>query len=71
MAKNENIVKDAGDEHKYKICQSCGCKQYVNNYARHIRTKKHQQVDYINNTRFEIVKVKPKIDTDKEFIFKK
>ena len=58
MDKNKIIFNDVKDGNKFKFCQICGCYQYVNNFARHRNSKKHQQVDYINNHCFEIKKVK-------------
>ena len=51
----ENNVKTG---YKFKICNICGCKQYSNNYAVHLRTKKHQEVKYANE-KFEITKGEP------------
>ena len=70
MDKKQVIVKDVEPENKFKICQVCGCRQYVNNYARHMRSKRHQQVDYVNNTRFEIIKITPRDNQNREIIMK-
>lgn len=62
------IDKDDKVKNKFKICQICGCRQYVNNFTRHRKSKRHQEVDYINNQCFEIVKAKQKDDSEQQGI---
>ena len=45
---------------KYVICQICGSRQYVSNLARHRKSRKHIDSNFINNEIFEIKKVKDK-----------
>ena len=71
MDKNKIISKDVEYEYSFKVCPICGCRQYTNNFARHVRSKRHRQVDYVNNNRFEITKIKPKDDKSTDVIFKK
>lgn len=59
MCSSENIVKDGKRQYATRVCNVCGCRQYANNFARHLRTKKHQEVDYANNQKFEITRVEP------------
>jgi hypothetical protein len=42
------------------MCYVCGSFYDKSNRARHIRTRKHRDCDYINNNRFEIERIKPK-----------
>ena len=53
MNKN-NFINVDKLENKYKMCHICGSIQHVKNYARHLKSKYHLRVDYINNNRFEI-----------------
>ena len=58
----ENLIinKDVEKKNYFKMCNICGCKQYSNNFARHLRSKKHE-VDYANQ-KFEVTKYKPPIN---------
>ena len=56
----EKIQKDEIKKYIFRICNTCGCKQYNNNHARHLKTKKHKEVDYINNKIFDVQKIEPK-----------
>jgi hypothetical protein len=53
MNKN-NFINEDDLKNKYKMCNICGSIQHVKNYARHLKSKYHIRVDYINNNRFEI-----------------
>jgi hypothetical protein len=61
------IEKDVEKKNYYKTCSICGCKQYSNNYARHLKTKKHKQVDYANQ-KFEITKYEPPQSKKTEYL---
>ena len=50
-----------------ELCNVCGSYYNKANGARHIKTRKHRDCDYINNNRFEIQKIKPKRE-DKNII---
>ena len=65
---NKIIVKDAKPKRVFRTCSVCGCTQYINNYARHLKTNKHKQVDYANNQKFEITKPEPKKEKKNEFL---
>ena len=52
------INKDVEKKRYFKTCSICGCKQYSNNFARHLKTKKHREVDHANQ-KFEITKYEP------------
>jgi hypothetical protein len=65
----EKIQKDETKKYIFRICNTCGCKQYNNNYARHLKTKKHKEVDYINNKIFDVQKIEPKTKQKNEVIF--
>ena len=41
-------------KNKHVICNICGCRQYFSNVARHRKSKKHNEVNHINNEIFEI-----------------
>ena len=52
---NEKVEKE---EHKKELCNICGSKYHPSGRARHLRTKKHTDCDFINNKIFEIKKIK-------------
>jgi hypothetical protein len=53
------------------MCHICGCKiAHLNNFARHLKSRRHKEVDYINNNRFEIERIKPKKQNDEIIIIK-
>ena len=60
--------KDEKIKHIHEMCYVC-CSFYdKSNRARHIRTRKHRDCDYINNNRFEIERIKPKREEKNEII---
>ena len=65
----ENIQKDETKKYIFRICQTCGCKLHSHNFSRHLRTKKHKEVDYINNKIFNVQKIEPKTKQKNEVIF--
>ena len=54
---NEKVEKPA---HHKELCNVCGSSYHPSGRARHLRTKKHKDADYINNKIFEIKKIKYK-----------
>jgi hypothetical protein len=50
------------------MCYVCGSFYDKSNRARHIKTRKHRDCDYINNNRFEIERIKPKREEKNEII---
>jgi response regulator RpfG family c-di-GMP phosphodiesterase len=54
---NEKVEKPA---HHKELCNVCGSRYHPSGRARHLRTKKHKDADYINNKIFEIKKIKYK-----------
>jgi hypothetical protein len=68
---NENIYKDIKTQKVFKMCNVCGCKiKHPNNFNRHLKTRRHNEVDYINNNRFEIERIIPKRQKDEIIIIK-
>jgi hypothetical protein len=68
---SENICNDGKAPKVYKMCHICGCKiAHLNNFARHLKSRRHKEVDYINNIRFEIERIKPKKQNDEIIIIK-
>ena len=66
---NENIYKDTSTQKVFKMCSICGCKiNHPNNFKRHLRSRRHNEVDYINNIRFEIERIAPKKEHKNEII---
>ena len=62
--------KDEKIKHNHEMCYVC-CSFYdKSNRARHIRTRKHRDCDYINNNRFEIERIKPKQEKSEIIIIK-
>ena len=52
---NEKVEKT---ESQKELCNICGSRYHPSGRARHLRTKKHNDADYINNRIFEIKKIK-------------
>jgi hypothetical protein len=68
---NENIYKDIKTPKVFKMCNICGCKiKHPNNFKRHLNSRRHNEVDYINNNRFEIERITPKKQRDEIIIIK-
>ena len=66
---NKIIYKDTKTQKVFKLCNICGCKiKHPNNFKRHLNSKRHNEVDYINNNRFEIDKIKPNSDIKRDVI---
>ena len=64
-------IKDETIKHNHELCYVCGSFYDKSNRARHIKTRKHSDSDDINNTRFEIQRIKPKKEEKTEItIFK-
>jgi hypothetical protein len=55
-----NKFNEKVDKYKqtYETCQICGSNYHKSGRARHLRTKKCKDADYINNKIFEIKKIK-------------
>ena len=55
---NKNINNDTKTQKEFKICNICGCTiKHPNNFKRHLRSKRHNEVDYRNNNRFELERI--------------
>ena len=68
---SENIYKDIKTPKVFKMCHICGCKiKHPNNFKRHLNSRRHNEVDYINNNRFEIERITPKKQRDDIIIIK-
>ena len=68
---SENIYKDIKTPKVFKLCNICGCKiKHPNNFKRHLNSRRHNEVDYINNNRFEIERITPKKQRDDIIIIK-
>jgi hypothetical protein len=52
---NDKVEKS---KHKYETCQICGSTYHKAGRARHLRTRKHIDCDFINNKILDIKKVK-------------
>ena len=65
-----NIFKDVERKNYFRVCSTCGCKQYSNNFARHLRSKKHKEVDYANQ-KFEITKYEPHVNKQSDYLILK
>ena len=63
---NCNLYKEVKNPHKLKACALCGCNLQSKNFARHLKTKKHKDVDNAYN-KFEIEKYKPPTKKKSEF----
>ena len=65
---SSNIVKDVEKKtYNFRTCNVCGCKQYTTNFARHLKTKKHKDVDYAYN-KFEIEKYEPPVNKKSDYL---
>ena len=62
-----DIIKDVKKAYKFRTCNTCGCKQYTTNFARHVKTKKHKEADYADQ-KFEIQKYEPPQTKKNDFI---
>ena len=62
--------KDEKIKHNHEMCYVCGSFYDKSTRARHIRTRKHRDCDYINNNRFEIERIKPKPEKSEIIIIK-
>ena len=62
--------KDVKIKHNHEMCYVCGSFSDKSNRARHIRTRKHRDCDYINNNRSEIERIKPKPEKNEIIIIK-
>jgi hypothetical protein len=60
---NYNFYKEA----KLKTCALCGCSLHSKNFARHLKTKKHKDVDNAYN-KFEIEKYKQPVKKKDDFL---
>ena len=68
MDDNSNLYKEAKTQSKLKACYLCGCSLQSKNFARHLKTKKHKDVNNAYN-KFEIEKYEPPTNKKKDFIF--
>ena len=51
------------------MCNICGCKiKHLNNFNRHLKARRQNEVDYINNNRFATDIIKPKIEENNDLI---
>jgi hypothetical protein len=64
---NTNL-NNRDEKPNYELCNVCGSYYNKANRARHIKTRKHRDCDYINNNRFEIERIKPKREEKNEII---
>ena len=46
------------DGKQKELCNICGSRYHPSGRARHLKTKKHNDADYINNKIFEVKKIK-------------
>ena len=53
--KDVGFHKEVKGQNKLKTCNLCGCSLQSKNFARHLKTKKHKDVDYAYN-KFEMTK---------------
>ena len=50
---HKHIYKDIKIQRRFKICNVCGCKiKHPDNFSRHLKTRRHNEVDYIDNNLF-------------------
>ena len=64
---NYNLHKEAKTRCKLKTCTLCGCSLHSKNFARHLKTKKHKDVDNAYN-KFEIEKYEPQLKKKSEYL---
>lgn len=57
MGKNKSNPKGEKQQDSHETCQLCGASYHKAGRARHVKTRKHQQADYINNRIFEIKRI--------------
>ena len=62
-----NLHKEAKSSYKLKSCKLCGCDLHSKNFSRHLKTKKHKDVDNAYN-KFEIDKYEPPIKKNNDYI---
>ena len=67
MDNNYNLYKEAKSQYKVKVCALCGCSLQSKNFARHLTTKKHKDVDNAYN-KFEIEKYEPPVKKKSEYL---
>ena len=67
MDKKYHLDKEAKVGYKLKACTLCGCTLHSKSFARHLKTKKHKDVDYAYN-KFEIEKYEPSANTNSDYI---
>ena len=69
---SETIYKDTETKKVFKMCNICGCTiKHPNNFKRHLKSRRHNEVYYINNNRFEIERIKTKREEKNEIIILK
>ena len=61
-------VEDEKLKRNHEICNVCGSCYDKSNRARHLKSKRHNEVDYINNNRFEIQRIAPQKEPKNEII---
>jgi hypothetical protein len=67
MDNKYHLDKEAKAKYKLKACSLCGCSLHSKNFARHLKTKKHKDVDYAYN-KFDIQKYEPPANTNSDYI---
>ena len=67
MDNNYNLYKEAKSQYKLKACTLCGCSLQSKNFARHLKTKKHKDVDNAYN-KSEIEKYEPLVIEKSEYL---
>ena len=67
---NCNLNKEAQSQYKLKTCNLCGCSLHSKNFARHLKSKKHRDVDYAYN-KFEVEKYRPPISKKNDYLILK
>ena len=69
--KDVGFHKEVKGQNKLKTCNLCGCSLQSKTFARHLKTKKHKDVDYAYN-KFEMTKYEAQANKkNKDFIILK
>ena len=63
-----SATKDEKIKHNHEMWHVCGSFYDKSNRARHIKTRKHRDCDYIHNNRFESERLEPKKEEKHEII---
>ena len=65
-----DLCKEAKTQYRLNACNLCGCSLQSKNFSRHLKSKKHKDVDYAYN-KFEVEKYRPPISKNNDYLILK